>query len=43
MAEQIQSADPVDFGTEINTHPVDDLTLGTYTGRYEDKDNYFEG
>ncbi|MFB7398289.1 MULTISPECIES: hypothetical protein [unclassified Streptomyces] len=42
MAEQTTTP-AVDFAGEINTHEVDELTLGTYTGRIPDKDNHFEG
>ncbi|MFB6630006.1 hypothetical protein ACFCWY_08930 [Streptomyces sp. NPDC056362] len=42
MAEQTTTP-AVDFAGEINTHDVAELTLGTYTGRIDDKDNYFEG
>ncbi|MFE0776874.1 hypothetical protein [Streptomyces sp. NPDC058861] len=43
MAEQTKSTVPVDFGAGTNSHGVDELTLGTYEGSYEDKANYFEG
>ncbi|MFE0640133.1 hypothetical protein [Streptomyces sp. NPDC058877] len=44
MTEQTQTTVPaVDFTAEVNTHPVAELTLGTYMGRSDDKDNYFEG
>ncbi|GEB60143.1 hypothetical protein [Streptomyces gardneri] len=41
MAEQ-PTTPAVDFSPEVNIHPVDELTLGTYTGRSDDKEDFFE-
>ncbi|MEU7017236.1 hypothetical protein [Streptomyces sp. NPDC046385] len=43
MAEQCPVSVPaVDFAAEVNVHPVAELTLGTYTGRSDDKEDFFE-
>ncbi|WP_435970221.1 hypothetical protein [Streptomyces sp. Qhu_M48] len=42
MAEQPTTL-VVDFSAEVNIHSVDELTLGTYTGRSDDKEDFFEG
>ncbi|MFE4305667.1 hypothetical protein [Streptomyces sp. NPDC056891] len=41
MAEQ-PTTPSVDFSAEVNIHPVDELTLGTYMGRSDDKEDFFE-
>ncbi|MYV68251.1 hypothetical protein GT043_20410 [Streptomyces sp. SID2131] len=45
MDQQIETVqtEAVDFGSEINTHEVDRLTLGRQSFNDSDKDNYFEG
>ncbi|MER8230715.1 hypothetical protein [Streptomyces sp. NPDC094049] len=43
MPEQTETTVPAtDFAAEVNTHDVTAITLGTYTGRHSDKEDFFE-